>query len=46
VKQNRQRRSLLLRGLVDPAEDGLSTVQYQVLEHVEHADYEKIRVRW
>jgi hypothetical protein len=46
VKQNRLRRSLLLRGLVDPAEDGLSTVQYQVLEHVEHADYEKIRVRW
>ena len=26
VKQNRQRRSLLLRGLADPAEDGLSTV--------------------
>ena len=42
VKQNRQRRSLLLRGLAVPAEDGLSTVQYQVLEHVEHADYEKI----
>jgi hypothetical protein len=46
VKQNRQRRSLLLRGLVDPADDGLSTVRYQVLEHVEHSDYEKIRVRW
>jgi hypothetical protein len=46
VKQNRHRRSLLLRGLADPAEDGLSTVKYQVLEHVEHADYEKIRVRW
>jgi hypothetical protein len=46
VKQNRHRRSQLLRGLADPAEDGLSTVQYQVLEHVEHADYEKIRVRW
>jgi hypothetical protein len=46
VKQNRQHRSLLLRGLADPADDGLSTVRYQVLEHVEHSDYEKIRVRW
>jgi hypothetical protein len=46
IKQNRRRRSLLLRGLTDPADDGLSTVRYQVLEHVEHADYEKIRVRW
>lgn len=46
LRQNRQRRSLLLRGLTDPADDGLSTVRYQVIEHAEHADYEKIRVRW
>ena len=46
LRQNRQRRSLLLRGLADPADDGLSTVRYQVIEHAEHADYEKIRVRW
>jgi hypothetical protein len=46
VKQNRRRRSLLLRGLADPADDGLSTVRYRVLERSEHADYEKIRVRW
>lgn len=46
VRQNRNRRSLLLRGLVDPAEDGLSTVRYKVLEHSQHAGYEKIRVRW
>ena len=46
VRHNRQRRSLLLRGLADPAEDGLNTLRYQVVEHGEHADYEKIRVRW
>ena len=46
VRQNRRRRSLLLRGLTDPADDGLSTVRYELLEHVEHADYERIRVRW
>jgi hypothetical protein len=46
VKQNRQRRSRLLRGLADPADDGLSTVRYEVLEHLVHDEYEKIRVRW
>jgi hypothetical protein len=46
IKQNRQRRSRLLRGLVEPADDGLSTVRYQVIEHVAHAEYEKICVRW
>jgi hypothetical protein len=46
VRQNRQRRSRLLRGLVDPAQDGLNTVPYRVVEHVEYADYEKIRVHW
>ena len=46
VRQNRQRRSRLLRGLSDPADDGLSTVRYEVLEHIERADHERIRVRW
>lgn len=46
VKHNRRRRSLLLRGLADPADDGLSTARYQVLERIEHADHETIRVRW
>jgi hypothetical protein len=46
LKRNRRHRSLLVRGLADPAADGLSTVRYQVLERVEHADYENIRVRW
>lgn len=45
LKRNRQLRSLLLRGLSDPADDGLSSVRYQVLEQVEQAGYEKIRVR-
>jgi hypothetical protein len=46
VLQNRQRRSRLLRGLIDPAEDGLSTLRYRILEHAQCADYEKIRVHW
>lgn len=46
ARQNRQRRSRLLRGLADPTQDGLNTVRYQVLDRVEHADCEKISVRW
>lgn len=46
VRHNRQRRSALLRGLVDPADDGLSTVRYEVIERVAGDGYEKIRVRW
>lgn len=50
VRRNRQRRSLLLRGLMDPAEDGLNTLRYEVIERsgcAEYgAEYEKIRVRW
>ena len=46
LRVNRQLRSRLLRGLANPADDGLSTVRYRVLEHVEHAEYEKIRVHW
>jgi hypothetical protein len=50
VRRNRQRRSLLLRGLVDPADDGLNTLRYEVVERSGSAEYgpayEKIRVRW
>ena len=46
LRQNRQRRSRLLRGLMDPAADGLSTVHYQVIERSEHAEHERVRVRW
>ena len=50
VRRNRQRRSLLLRGLADPADDGLNTLRYEVIEHLDLSDagqrYEKIRVRW
>lgn len=46
VKHNRRRRSLLLRGLADPADDGLSTLRYEVLERTGHAGYEKVRVQW
>lgn len=50
VRRNRRRRSLLLRGLMDPAEDGLNTLHYEVIERSgcpEYGpEYEKIRVRW
>ena len=50
IRRNRQRRSRLLRGLMDPAEDGLSTLRYEVIERSgapEHGPaYEKIRVRF
>ena len=46
VRINRQRRSLLLRGLADPQADGLSTLDYQLLGSESGDGYEKIRVRW
>lgn len=46
VKSNRQRRSLLLRGLLDPSQDGLSTLRYDVIEYVDSGECERIRVRW
>jgi hypothetical protein len=50
VRRNRRRRSSLLRGLMDPSEDGLNTLHYEVIERSSHAEYgpeyEKIRVRW
>lgn len=50
VKRNRQQRSRLLRGLMDPAEDGLNTLRYEVAarvaDSVDGVPYEKISVRW
>lgn len=46
VAQNRRRRSRLLRGQADPADDGLSTLKYQVIERSSSDSHEKIRVRW
>jgi hypothetical protein len=43
---NRRRRSQFLRGLLDPAEDGLSTLQYEVLGRDVAQSHELIRVRW
>lgn len=45
VKQNRKRRSLLLRGLIKPVEDGLQTLRYDVLSHTRCDLYEQILVR-
>lgn len=50
IRRNRWRRSMLLRGLMDHGEDGLSTLRYEVIERSGSAEYgpayEKIRVRW
>ncbi|MGH8177577.1 MAG: galactosyltransferase-related protein [Steroidobacter sp.] len=46
VGRNRRRRSKLLRGLVDPAQDGLSTVRYEIADRQIGGGFEKIRVRW
>jgi hypothetical protein len=46
VRHNRQRRSRLLRGLLDPAQDGLSTLRYEVIERSDAGDHERIRIRW
>lgn len=49
LRRNRQHRSRLLRGLADPADDGINTLRYEVIERSELAGYascEKIRVRW
>jgi hypothetical protein len=45
VKENRRRRSLLLRGLAQPAHDGLPTLRYELLEHRQFELYEKILVK-
>ena len=45
LRKNRARKSLLLRGLLDPATDGLSTLSFQVLRREANESYEKIVVR-
>jgi hypothetical protein len=44
IKRNRQRRSLLVRGQLDPASDGLSTVRYSLLGEEHCGSYDKVRV--
>lgn len=46
LRRNRQRRSELVRGLLDPVQDGLSTLRFEVSEHAAHGDHERLRVRW
>ena len=46
VHRNRRRRSSLVRGLSSPAEDGLSTLRYEVLQQEVTPTHERIRVRW
>lgn len=46
LRLNRQRRSRLMRGLSRPAEDGLSSLRYQIVERVQADSHERIRVRW
>jgi hypothetical protein len=45
VRINRQRRSQLLRGLASPADDGLSTLRYEIADEYRHTDYHRISVR-
>lgn len=46
VKLNRRRRSLLLRGLTVPGDDGVRTLKFKVVERATNAEYEHITVRW
>jgi hypothetical protein len=46
VRVNRERRSRLLRGLLDPAQDGLSTLRYEILSEQDFGDHQRIKVRW
>jgi hypothetical protein len=45
VRENRKRRSRLLRGLMHPSEDGLSTLRYELLAQHQHELHEQISVR-
>jgi hypothetical protein len=45
VRRNRARRSKLMRGLLTPAEDGLTTLGYDLLDRQVFLQYEKITVR-
>jgi hypothetical protein len=46
TQENRKRRSQLVRGCLDPLEDGLNTVKYEVVERMDFTQYIKIRVSW
>lgn len=46
VKLNRRRRSLLLRGLAVPSDDGVHTLKFRVIERLVDDNYEHITVRW
>ena len=45
VRENRRRRSLLLRGQMNPSEDGLSTLRYEILAAHDEGTHERILVR-
>jgi hypothetical protein len=45
VMQNRKRRSQLLRRQMDPSEDGLQTLRYEVLSQATLVEYERISVK-
>jgi hypothetical protein len=46
VRRNRERRSMLLRGLHEPASDGLGSLRYRITERQIHSDHEHIFVQW
>ena len=45
LRRNRRRRSRLMRGLIDPATDGLNVVTTTVVERTPGRDYERLLVR-
>lgn len=45
VAANRARRSSLLRGLSDPAADGLSNLRYEIVDRQQRESHELLRVR-
>ena len=45
LRRNRRRRSLLMRGLIDPTTDGLNVVTTTILEHRTGRYYERLLVR-
>jgi hypothetical protein len=46
TRDNRKRRSRLVRGWSDPFDDGLSTLKFQVVKEINESDYSKILVSW
>lgn len=46
TRRNRMRRSLLVRGCLDPFEDGLNTLKYELVDEANHEHHSKIRVTW